>query len=925
MGRALSPWVGAFLLSACLWDGNGAGGNPPRSEAGMALIPAAGKDFRQGARGASAPADELPSFQSGFNYDFYLDTVEVTQGDYADLMGAAPAETGTGAGPDYPVYGISWFEAALFANARSKAAGRDTIYVYESIARSEGGGVYDLRGLQIHLERLGFRLPTEAEWEYAAGAGRSYLYPWGDSDDSAAAARFAWYAANSEGRVHPVGRLAANGFGLHDMAGNVMEWVNDWKGRYPAGQATDFAGSRDPGPQGETPVKGGAFRYGLSALRLSNRSATYATIRSAKAEYVGFRCALGAIPKPAFSFADGGRADTDPVRLDLTRLGALVEGRRAKLVFVNAGADARHLAYVDYGRQPVRVKEFGDVSNVFHPSISPDGNWVAYGTATEGAVTGSEIQVRSLDSDTGSPRILGPGFIPRWWVDPASRDTFLLYSSSGIDDMQPAWTGERTLLRKMSQGRPAGEEYALAGGAFHDGRSQDGRWLATGFRRLKVRDGTSGGISTLFTAPENGKQEGDTSQVCNVSIAPDSTGRLLFLDFGYDGKSALTGSWYDIHAIAFLANPEGRVLGWYPAPRGEKAWDDLEWSNAPRYAVAAATDPAGRHGNLYLLDIEDSLSTRLAAGAYLTTPALWLGASSGIHDTGLAADSLGHYNEPPTDDYQGAFSAKMARFWARHNRLELIFTGSSHVYTGIDPRAIHGLETLDAAYPACGWLGQEAWVRGYALPHCPRLKVLVMEAFPGWMHYPDGDFTWAGQISQTLGIRYDASHDFWKDGLPLGFEAMAAQAPVGATALIDSLGTAPLASAGWGDVVLPTDSEWDFGDPACQGVLGRMEALARDVSARGIHLLYVVHPMHPGFRDTPYYGPYGPRLEVARRILDSLKAMEKVSPYVHFYDAHNYGDHDYGDADASNAGHLGSAGAAKLTARIDSLVHQFQK
>jgi hypothetical protein len=341
--------------------------------------------------------------------------------------------------------------------------------------------------------------------------------------------------------------------------------------------------------------------------------------------------------------------------------------------------------------------------------------------------------------------------------------------------------------------------------------------------------------------------------------------------------------------------------------------------------VAAATDPAGRHGNLYLLDIEDSLSTRLAAGAYLTTPALWLGASAGVHDTGLAADSLGHYNEPPTDDYQGAFSAKMARFWARHNRLELIFTGSSHVYTGIDPRAIHGLETLDAAYPACGWLGQEAWVRGYALPHCPRLKVLVMEAFPGWMRYPDGDFTWAGQISQTLGIRYDASHDFWKDGLPLGFEAMAAQAPVGATALIDSLGTAPLASAGWGDVVLPADSEWDFGDPACQGVLGRMEALARDVSARGIHLLYVVHPMHPGFRDTPYYGPYGPRLEVARKILDSLKAMEKVSPYVHFYDAHNYGDHDYGDADASNSGHLGSAGAAKLTARIDSLVHRFLK
>ena len=106
-----------------------------------------------------------------------------------------------------------------------------------------------------------YRLPTEAEWEYAARAGTT-----GDRYGNVDA--IAWYVPNSGRKTHPVGGTTPNAWGLHDMLGNVWEWVEDWYGGYPGGAVTDPRGPRS----GSTRVyRGGCWAYDSSSSRASAR------------------------------------------------------------------------------------------------------------------------------------------------------------------------------------------------------------------------------------------------------------------------------------------------------------------------------------------------------------------------------------------------------------------------------------------------------------------------------------------------------------------------------------------------------------------------------------------------------------------------------------------------------------------------------
>jgi formylglycine-generating enzyme required for sulfatase activity len=141
---------------------------------------------------------------------FYMQTTEVTQAQWTAVMGSNPSYFDE-CGPDCPVENVSWEDAQSFLK---KLNGR--------------GGDYE------------YRLPTEAQWEYACRAGTTTRYHTGDSE--ADLARAGWYGGNSGGKTHPVGQKEANAFGLHDMHGNVWEWCADWFGGYPSGPVTDPTG-----------------------------------------------------------------------------------------------------------------------------------------------------------------------------------------------------------------------------------------------------------------------------------------------------------------------------------------------------------------------------------------------------------------------------------------------------------------------------------------------------------------------------------------------------------------------------------------------------------------------------------------------------------------------------------------------------------
>jgi formylglycine-generating enzyme required for sulfatase activity len=127
---------------------------------------------------------------------FYIQTTEVTQGQWKTVMGSNPSGFAN-CGDDCPVERVSW---------------DDVIEFLHELNRKEGGDKY--------------RLPTEAEWEYAARAGTITRFCYGDTNDSLS--EYAWYHDNSGGRTHLVAQNKPNAWGLYDMHGNVCEWCQNW-------------------------------------------------------------------------------------------------------------------------------------------------------------------------------------------------------------------------------------------------------------------------------------------------------------------------------------------------------------------------------------------------------------------------------------------------------------------------------------------------------------------------------------------------------------------------------------------------------------------------------------------------------------------------------------------------------------------------
>jgi len=277
----------SLAVISCSDDTN----NDTETMPGMVLIEAANASFVMGSENGFM--DETPLHNVSFTNDFWMDETEVTQAHYDSVMIAAYDEYFTpswndsyGAGDDFPAYEIAWGDAALYCNALSRFAGLDSVYTYSAI-NGTPGYLCELDNVTSDISKNGYRLPTEAEWEFACRGNVDNDYYWQKDYDpypanAADSTEFnenaVWYGNSWQYGTddpqfgnHPVKQLLPNAFGIYDMSGNVYEWTNDWYGEYSEDSQIDPTGAETVSYH---VIRGGSWANHAEYLRSANRSFT---------------------------------------------------------------------------------------------------------------------------------------------------------------------------------------------------------------------------------------------------------------------------------------------------------------------------------------------------------------------------------------------------------------------------------------------------------------------------------------------------------------------------------------------------------------------------------------------------------------------------------------------------------------------------
>jgi formylglycine-generating enzyme required for sulfatase activity len=216
---------------------------------GMEFVFVKGGCFQMGDTFGDGEIQENPVHEVCVD-DFYMGKHEVTQGEWQKVMGSNPAHFKKG--DRYPVEQVSWTDVQDYLRKLNGRSGKN------------------------------YRLPTEAEWEYAArSGGKQEKYAGGDSPDGVA-----WYNGNSGGSTHPVGQKRSNGLGLYDMSGNVMELCSDWYGYYGSSPRDNPQG---PSSGSYRVARGGNWGFPTVVLRSAHR---YGRGPGDRSRGLGFRLVL---------------------------------------------------------------------------------------------------------------------------------------------------------------------------------------------------------------------------------------------------------------------------------------------------------------------------------------------------------------------------------------------------------------------------------------------------------------------------------------------------------------------------------------------------------------------------------------------------------------------------------------------------------
>ena len=224
-----------------------------------------------------AKTDEKPRHKVTLSRDFLIARYPCTQALYESIMGINPSGF---SGATRPVENISWCDAILFCNRLSASEGYTPVYELPPSFQNSND---DSKKVQWKTEANGYRLPTEAEWEYAAQGGQYTKYAGSDNLDDVAFYRNRVFEYSGY-KTHPIGQKMPNGYGLYDMTGNVSEWVWDsWKRKY-ASPITDPVYTDQK--SADRILRGGSWHDVQQSMRLSYRNWCYASIQLNR---VGFR------------------------------------------------------------------------------------------------------------------------------------------------------------------------------------------------------------------------------------------------------------------------------------------------------------------------------------------------------------------------------------------------------------------------------------------------------------------------------------------------------------------------------------------------------------------------------------------------------------------------------------------------------------